>query len=551
VDISNVTIATGPLQSAIGVVAPTLLANPESPAHHQKQGAFLMRNLTQQPRLSRRSALAAAGATALTATIVQARAAEGSTLRVAYPVPVATLDPCKFRVGGLEYNYAHCVFNRLTAQDNKLQVIPDLATSWEASEDLKTWTFHLRSGVKFHNGKPFDSADVVFTYKRLMDKDNASVLRAALGVVSKIEAVDPQTVRFTLSSPYTDLAAVTAQYQAQILSESAMDTLTTKPIGTGPFRFVEYRPGDRLVVEKNPDYFLPGTPKVDRVVMNIIPEYTTSVAGLESGTIDLIYDLPPEQIDQLKDSRVSRVEEVACGSWEGIILNNAFKPFTDPRVREAFIKVVDRQVFTDIAMFGHGALTVTPIPPTHPYFRADLLTPPDIPGAKKLLAEAGLGNGFPIEMIIALGSPWEERLGEAFRDAAKQLGVTVSLRTVPGDKFDAEMEGKVAFSVDGFFGRPTPDMMVYSWYHSSGSWNNTLWHYNNPEVDKILDTARATADKAEQKKLYGLFQEIVAKDGPGCLVFVRNFACGVSKKVQGFTGSPQMWVDVNNVSIAT
>jgi peptide/nickel transport system substrate-binding protein len=329
-----------------------------------------------------------------------------------------------------------------------------------------------------------------------------------------------------------------------------MDTLTTKPVGTGPFRFVEYRPGDQLVVEKNPDYFVPGSPKVDRVIMRIIPEYTTSVAGLESGAIDLIYDLPPEQIDQLKNSKVARVEEVACGSWEGIILNNAFKPFDDPRVREAFIKIVDRQAFTDIAMFGHGTPTVTPIPPTHPFFRADLLTPPDIPGAKKLLAEAGYPNGFPLEMIIATGSPWEERLGTAFRDAAKQIGVTVSLRIVPGDKFDAEMEGKVAFSVDGFFGRPTPDTMVYAWYHSSGSWNNTLWHYSNPEVDKILTAARSTGDKAEQEKLYGRFQEIVAKDGPGCLVFVRNFACGVSKKVQNFVGSPQMWVDINNVSLS-
>ncbi|HEY2618832.1 MAG TPA: ABC transporter substrate-binding protein [Acetobacteraceae bacterium] len=509
-----------------------------------------MSNGSPRPGLTRRTALAAAGATALSATLATTRAAEGSTLRVAYPLPVATLDPAKFRVGGLEYNYAHCVFNRLTAQDTKLQVIPELAQSWEASEDLKVWTFHLRPGVKFHNGKPLDAADILFTYKRLMDKENASVLRAALGVVEKIEAVDPMTVRFTLSSPYSDLAAVTAQYQAQILTESAMDTLTTKPVGTGPFRFVEYRPGDQLVVEKNPDYFVPGSPKVDRVIMRIIPEYTTSVAGLESGAIDLIYDLPPEQIDQLKNSKVARVEEVACGSWEGIILNNAFKPFDDPRVREAFIKIVDRQAFTDIAMFGHGTPTVTPIPPTHPFFRADLLTPPDIPGAKKLLAEAGYPNGFPLEMIIATGSPWEERLGTAFRDAAKQIGVTVSLRIVPGDKFDAEMEGKVAFSVDGFFGRPTPDTMVYAWYHSSGSWNNTLWHYSNPEVDKILTAARSTGDKAEQEKLYGRFQEIVAKDGPGCLVFVRNFACGVSKKVQNFVGSPQMWVDINNVSLS-
>ena len=139
-----------------------------------------------------------------------ARAAEGTTLRVAYPLPVATLDPAKFRVGGLEYNYAHCVFNRLTAQDNKLQVIPDLAQSWDASEDLKVWTFHLRPGVKFHDGKPFTAADVLFTYKRLMDKDVGSVVRASLSVVDKIEAVDPLTVRFTLSSPYSDLAAVTA-----------------------------------------------------------------------------------------------------------------------------------------------------------------------------------------------------------------------------------------------------------------------------------------------------------------------------------------------------
>jgi peptide/nickel transport system substrate-binding protein len=510
-----------------------------------------MSNGPSRPSLTRRTALATAGATALSAPFLRAHAAGGSTIRIAYPAPVATLDPAKFRVGGLEYNYAHCVFNRLTAQDSKLQVIPELATSWEASEDLKVWTFHLRDGVKFHNGKPFTSADVLFTYTRLKDKDVASVLRAALGVVSKIEAVDPLTVRFTLSDPYSDLAAVTAQYQAQIVSESAMDTLTTKPIGTGPFRFVEYRPGDQLVVEKNPDYFIPGSPKVDGAILRIIPEYTTAVAALESGAIDIVYDLPPEQVDLLKDSKVSRVEEVASGSWLGIIFNNAFKPFDDPRVREALTKIVDRQAFTDIAMFGHGTPTVTPIPPTHPFFRKDLLTPPDIAGARKLLAEAGLANGFPLEMYIPNDSPMNERLGTAFRDAAKQVGVTVSLRVVPADKFDAEMEGKIAFSVDGFFGRPTPDTMLYAWYHSSGSWNNTLWHYNNPEVDKILTAARSTGDKAEQAKLYGKFQEIVAKDGPGCLVFVRNFACGVSKKVQGFTGSPQMWVDINNVTLGT
>ena len=111
------------------------------------------------------------------------------------------------------------------------------------------------------------------------------------------------------------------------------------------------------------------------------------------------------------------------------------------------------------------------------------------------------------------------------------------------------MEGKVPFNVDQFYGRTTPDLMLYAWYHSTGSWNNTLWHYSNPEVDKILDAARVTADKAEQARLYGKFQEIVAKDGPGVIVYVQNFACGVSKKVQGFAGSPLMWADISNVSL--
>jgi peptide/nickel transport system substrate-binding protein len=155
-----------------------------------------------------------------------------------------------------------------------------------------------------------------------------------------------------------------------------------------------------------------------------------------------------------------------------------------------------------------------------------------------------------MDMHFPNGSPMNERLATAFRDAAKLVGITVSLHMAQEDKFDSEMEGKIALSVDGFFGRPTPDTMLYAWYHSTGSWNNTLWHYKNPEVDQILDAARATGDKEEQKRLYGRFQEIVARDGPACLCFVRNFACGISKKVQGFVGSPQMWVDINNVTLA-
>ncbi|MEJ1975249.1 MAG: ABC transporter substrate-binding protein, partial [Acetobacteraceae bacterium] len=498
--------------------------------------------------LTRRGVLALGAAATVAAGEV--RAADATTIRVAYPSPVATLDPAKFRVGGLEYNYGLCVFSRLTQQDAQLQVLPDLATHWESSPDLKSWTFHLREGVTFHDGKPFTAADVVFTYQRLQDKAVASVLRANLGIVTSVEAVDPHTVRFNLSIPYADLPAVVAGYQATIVSEAAMETLTTKPIGTGPFKFVEYRPGDQMVLEKNPNYFLPGLPKVDRAILRIIPEHTTAVAGLESGALDIVYDLPPELADRLKRSSVATVMEIATGNWQGIIMHNQMKPFDDPRVRKAFIKLVDKAAITDIATFGHGTPTVTPLPPTHPYFRKDISLGPDIAGAKALLAEAGLGGGFPLEMYVPASDPPLERLATAFRDAAKQVNIAIQLRVVPPDKFFAEMEGKVPFNVDNFFGRTTPDLILFPWYHSTGSWNNTLWHYNNPEVDKLLEAARITTDKAEQSKLYGRFQEIIAEDGPGCVVYVKNFACGVSKKVSGFSPSPLMLVDISAVTVA-
>jgi peptide/nickel transport system substrate-binding protein len=511
-----------------------------------------MRDALPHPWISRRSALVMTGAAALArpAIIRPAVAADLATINMAFAVQPATLDPQKMRVGGVDYNYVYNCFSRLTTQDPKLQVQPDLASSWEATEDLKTWTFHLRPGVKFHDGKTLDASDVIYTFKRIMDKDVGSVLRANFGFVDNIEAVDPLTVRFHLSIPYAGLAAAVAAYQAAIVSEKSADTLTTHPIGTGPFRFVEYRPGDQLVMERNPGYFLPGVPSLERVVIRIMPEFTTAVAALESGSVDGVFDLPPEQMELLAKSKVARAEEVQTGRWNGILWNCAMAPFDDPRVRRAFIKLIDKPMLTEIAMFGHSTPTLTPIPPFHPYFRNDIpIVGADIPGAKKLLAEAGIAPGWELQMDIPGSNPPRERYATAFRDAAKQVGIDVKLQIAPPDKFYAEMEGKIRFFADGFYGRAAPDLMVYPWYHSSGSWNNSLWHYKNPEVDKVLDAARVTGDQSEQKRLYGQFQELVIDDGPGAVLFVQNLACGFSNKVKDVVVSPLMLLDFSKASV--
>jgi peptide/nickel transport system substrate-binding protein len=500
---------------------------------------------TRSAPLTRRSILALAAAAA-----APARAAEGDVLRMAFNVPIGTLDPAKFRVGGLENNYVCYVFNRLTTNDARLAVQPDLATRWEASADLKSWTFQLREGVRFHDGKPLDAEDVVYTYRRLGDAATGSPLRAQLGFVQGVEAAGPLTVRFTLSIPYADMPALVGRYEAAIIAKGGADGLASHPVGTGPFRFVSYQPGDQMILERNTDYFEPGVPKVGRVVIRIMPEFTTAVAALQNGEIDVVFDLPPEQVEKLKRSRSARVEEATGGFWLGFVMNAGMKPFDDPRVREAFIKIIDKPSFTDIATFGEGLATVTPIPPTSPVYRNDIPLTSDIAGAKALLAQAGYGGGTAIELIVPGNSPPMERLGVAFRDAAKQAGVSVSLRVVPQDKFIGELEGKVPFNVDQFLGAVTPDLAVWDFYNSRGAWNGSLWHYRNEEVDQVLDEARATVHPAEQKRLYGRFQEIVAKDGPGSVVFIQPLACGVGARVKDFRVVPLQLADISRATLS-
>lgn len=500
-------------------------------------------------QVARRNLLALS-ASAAASLCLPARAAAAGTIRMAFPVPIGTLDPASFRTGGLEHNYACYVFNRLVANDAKLQVQPELATHWQASADLKTWDFHLRPGVRFHNGKLFDASDVIYTIKRLQDAQVASPMRVKIGMVVHVEAPDPMTVRFTLSIPYADLPAVLSRYEAMILTPTADATLTTHPIGTGPFRFIEYRPGDVMKLSRNPDYFQAGLPRIEAAELRIIPDFTIAVAALQSGEVDVVFDLPPEQIDVLAHSDVAGVQEITSGFWQGFVMNTSLKPFDDPRVRAAFIKIVDKPAFTDIATFGHGTPTASAIPPDSPFYRADIKLGADIAGARALLAEAGYASGLAVDMYVPGNSPSMERLATAFRDAAKQAGVDVSLIVMPQDKFFAELEGKVALNVDQFLGAITPDLILYDMYHSGGAWNDGLWHYHNPQVDALLDEARATTDVKRQAQLYGRFQEITCKDGPGIVVYVQSLACGVANRLHDFAVTPLQLADISKVTIA-
>jgi peptide/nickel transport system substrate-binding protein len=229
-------------------------------------------------------------------------------------------------------------------------------------------------------------------------------------------------------------------------------------------------------------------------------------------------------------------------------INEQVAPLDNPKVRQALFKLVDKKKVTDVALFGHGTPTNTPLPPFHPFYdKAIPIQKADPAGAKKLLAEAGFPNGLTVQLWMPAQQPILERMGVTLRDTAKQAGVTIDIHSVPEDQFRVAVR---PMTINNFSARTTPDTILYDWYTTKGSWNSSGWHYSNPEIDKLLDAARQTGNVEEQKKLYTRFQEIAATDGPGAVVFVVNHADGVSNKVQGFKASPLTILNLKGVGPA-
>jgi peptide/nickel transport system substrate-binding protein len=320
-------------------------------------------------------------ALAFAAALSLPAAAQG-TIRVAVGTTLNQLDPAKTTIGD-EYIYVHLVFNGLSRIDRDLTAKPDLAEKWEASDDLKVWTFKLRDGVKFHHGRTLTSEDVLATMNRILDPATGSRARANLTMIDKIEALDPLTIRFTLNIPYAGFPDIFGERQLRILAKDRIDVISTQPVGTGPFVFKSWSPGDRLELAKNPDYFEKGLPKLDGVTMRIIPEAAARLAALESGAVDILWNLPYESVDKFKNHPSIRVDGVATASWDGVILNNERPPFNDMRVRQALAATIDKEALVELALFGQGEPTHSPIPPAHPYFNKALgFKKPDIARAK-------------------------------------------------------------------------------------------------------------------------------------------------------------------------
>ncbi len=370
-------------------------------------------------------ALAAATALSLSMTLHAFAARTDLVIGVALEAP--TLDPTANAAAAVdEIVYAN-VFEGLTRIGAKGEVLPALAESWEISADGKTYTFKLRTGAKYHDGTPFDAADVKFSLDRARAPDSTNAQKALFEAIDTVEAVDPATVKVTLKNPQGDFLYNMGWGDAVIVAEETAAGNAEKPVGTGPFKFESWAKGSSVTIVKNPDYW--GTPAaLDKAEFRVIPDAAAATAALLAGDVQAFPNFPaPEAVDQLRaDARFA----VVIGATEGetiLSTNNKKPPFDNIKVRQAIAHTIDRKAIIDGAMFGQG----TPIgshfsPASDAYVDLTGTYPRDIEKAKALMKEAGLEGG--IKATLKLPPPtYARRGGEIIAAQLREIGINLEI----------------------------------------------------------------------------------------------------------------------------
>jgi peptide/nickel transport system substrate-binding protein len=490
-------------------------------------------------------ALATGAASVVTPGRARAQAPrQGGTLKMAWASSPRGLDPA-LTIQGDEYMITASIYDNLTRVDDKLQPQPMLATRWSADAQAKVWTFNLRPGVKFHHGRELKAADVVFTLERVLDPKTGSPGRTALGPIEKVEAADDLTVRFRMSSPYADLPVSLGSTFGRILPADRTDKIATEPSGTGPFRLVEFKPGERTRMARFADYWDKPRPYLDELWQVNVPQHPSQVASVSGGDVQMMFEVPVPFIGALERAPGVSLVSVKSTSFQPLVMNTAQKPFDDNKVRLAVKHLLDREGIIKALWQGRGSVANDhPVPEINPFFAPTPQHSLDVNRAKALLAEAGLAQGFSTEIWTS-----NERVGmQELAVAAQQMlaagGIKLEVKTVPWSVFNSTVYKKKAFYVNNWFGRATIDETLHPFFRTGGSWNEG--EYSNPKLDRLLDDGRSSTDPGKRKEFYAEVQRVISGEGHYAVAYHTQYVSAMRTAVKGYTLHPLRWCDFRN-----
>jgi len=481
-------------------------------------------------------------------------AAQAQTLRIGLAEDPDVLDPTLARsfVGRVVFA---SLCDKLFDIDEKLQIVPQLATAYEWSADSKALTLKIRPGVTFHDGEKLDAAAVRYNIERHKTMAGSN-RRGELAPVASVDVVDPMTVRLNLSAPFSPLLAQLADRAGMMVSpkaaQEAGDKFGAKPVCSGPFRFVERVAQDRIVVERNPNYWNKGEIHFDRIVYLPIVDATVRLANLKSGQLDFIERVAASDVPSLSADTRFKVAKITEIGYQGITINVGKSELAqksalgrDPRVREAFELALDRDGIVQVVMEGEAQVGNQWVAPDNPYYAKNLPVPKrDVARAKALLREVGVPN--PTVALMTPTTADGQKIAQVIQAMVKEAGFEVKLQSTEfATSLDLADKGQFEAYVLAWSGRADPDGNIYSFDACKQPLNYA--GYCKSEVDEILNKSRSTRDAAERKKLYADLAAIVLKDRPIVYLYHRHWLWAYTNRLSGLRTVPDGLVRVQGL----
>jgi len=481
------------------------------------------------------------------ATATTAQVNRGGTLVVGISSDPGGLNPA-ITTSGATHTAAELMFNGLVELDQAGVPRPELAASWTIGDNGAIYTFTLQDGVTWHDGKPFTSADVVYSFNEVLTKLHSRTAASVGSNISKIEATDPKTVVFRFKEPYAPLLQQLDVTEAPILpahlfqgTDVMKNPANNAPVGTGPFKFVSYTAGSELRMQRNPAYFKKDLPYLDQVVMRVIPDAGSRVVALDAGEVDWLFDVPGFDLTRLRaDNKFSTLSTQINPGGSNCIMTVGFNldrpAFADVQTRTAIAHALNRKQFVDRVLFGQGRVAEAPISSGIGFAHAKDAGLPGFDRAKAaaLLDKAGWvreGSGTRTAKGVAgiadgtklafdfLFFPTFSSYGELFKAQLAEVGAEVTLQPLEPSAFSAKVFGDRAFDTNiiSYCNGPDPEIGVRRMLDSARigpvPFSNAAG-YRNPEVDALFAKAATTVDAKERSSLYRQIQTRVAKDLP-------------------------------------
>jgi peptide/nickel transport system substrate-binding protein len=471
-------------------------------------------------------------------------AAAAQTLRIGLPEDPDTFDPPLLHSYVVRIVLAS-LCDKLVDIGPELEIVPQLATEWQWTDDRKGLVMKLRPGVKFHDGEPFDAAAVKYNIERNLTMPG-STRKRDLGTVNGVEVIDEHTVELVLSAPYSPLLAQLAAVVGTMISpkaaQAAGENFGSRPICSGPFKFVERVAQDRVVVERFADYWDKDKIKLDRIVYLPIPDTTVRLANLQSGGLDVVAVAATDLETVRKDPRLSLALVNGTG-YSGITINvaNGQRSKTplgqDARVRQALELSIDREELNQVAFNGEFEPGNQWVAPTNPYYIKELPSPArDVRKAKALLAAAGAPH--PVVALTVPNNPISMQVAQVIQAMAKDAGFDIRIQAI-------EFTSLVQHAVKGDFeailvgwpgGRADPDGNISNPLTCNSAFNDG--HYCNPEVDRQLDAARTLDTRADRLAHYRKVAEHTLQDLPIIYLYHPKWLYAHTAILSGFTPYP-------------